>query len=205
MNVDKRLTFFLSLTFILCTIAGTLLHESGHYFMARLLGHDSTISYNYTHLLNTEKQPLTNKEYFLFTLGGPLQTILTGTIGFLFLTGSYKKSRLPDTLSLLQWFFVFLTLFWLRQIANLAVLISCYLVKGEFSHAGDEINIDDYLSLPYLSVNLITAVTGAILLSIIFFRYIPPTQRITFIVSGLLGGSLGFILWIYLLGPVLMP
>jgi len=53
------------------------------------------------------------------TLGGPLQTMLTGLIGFVILV-LRRKYRLKDNFhNWIDWLFVFLSLFWLRQPFNL--------------------------------------------------------------------------------------
>jgi len=205
MNFDKRLSFFLVLSFAACTIVGTLAHEFGHYLMLKLVGLDGVIRYQSTQLLIPKGQILTAKKDYLTTLGGPLQTMLTGTIGFILLALNYKKIKLSNNLSLLQWSFIFLTLFWLRQLANLFVLVMEYFLKGKFSRSGDEYILNAYLKLPFLSINITTAIIGSIILSIVFFKFIPKNKRMTFIISGLIGGILGFILWMYILGPILLP
>lgn len=118
MKIDKRLCAFLTFTFIICTIGGTLFHEFGHYLVLKLLGHDAIIRYNSTHPLMANGQLMTNKEYYLMILGGPLQTMITGTLGFIILIIDYKNIKSSNRLSFFQWLFIFITLFWLRQLAT---------------------------------------------------------------------------------------
>jgi len=46
---------------------------------------------------------------------------------------------------------------------------------------------------------------GIVIALWVIFKVLPLKHRFTFILSGLVGGSLGFILWMYILGPELLP
>lgn len=56
---------------------------------------------------------LSNKGLFI-TIGGPLQTLLTGTLGLTLLLVR-RKSIYQNGLKVFDWFSVFLSLFWLRE------------------------------------------------------------------------------------------
>ena len=204
--VDKKLFVGLFLAFISATVVGTLSHEFGHHIVAKSLGFKAKISYGSTSFEPTNQNKIVNAtEDFYVTLGGPLQTLITGTIGFILLI-IFRKSFVTKTKLLSwQWLVIFLSLFWLRQTACFFMRIAVYLIKGKLSNNGDEIDIASYLQLPNLTIEIITAIIGIIVLSIIIFKFIPPSQRLTFIISGLNGGMVGAILWLSLFGKYILP
>ena len=111
----------MSLAFILSTIIGTVSHEFGHFTVAKSLGYSSTVSYGYTNWDDSKTRPFIDsvfskyskeleanldfprkkefdliqdkqiKDSFWITLGGPIQTMLTGTIGLLLLLNQKRK------------------------------------------------------------------------------------------------------------------
>ena len=200
-TIDKRLLLYLIITFIVVTIIGTLSHECGHYILARLMGFSAHISYGMTWLVNDNKI-MNPKQEFWFILAGPLQTMLTGTIAFLFLCNS---SRPIGRVSFGQWILVFLSLFWLRQSANFVVWVANYLITGKFKNNGDEIKLSTYLHLPSWSIVSVTALISLIVLTIVLFRFIPKLQRLTFILSGIIGGIAGYLFWLVYFGEIIMP
>lgn len=203
MTIDKKLAAGLVPGFVLATIIGTLSHEWGHYIVARSLGYQTAINYASTYWLNGIYP--TPADTFRIILGGPAQTMLTGTLGLclLFLLRSYFQAR--QRLSFIQWCLVFMTLFWLRQTANLVVGIGIYLFRGHLSQGSDEVKLARYWQLPDETISIITGCLGALVLAIVVFKFIPQQQRLTFIIAGLLGGITGYMLWLKWLGPVIMP
>lgn len=203
LSTQKRLFIFLIAGFVVFTIIGTLTHELGHYGMSRFLGYEAEITYAYTFLENADQIPLGDR--FWITLGGPAETMVTGTIGFLLLT-LYGRAHLSSgNLSVKQWLLIFISLFWLRQAAVFFMLVAGYFFTGHLSQTQDEIKIALYWKLPELSVSAFTAIIGIIVLAVLIFKYIPARERFTFCVAGLIGGIFGFILWFKLLGEFLMP
>jgi len=200
MKIDRRLLAYLICGFIIATVAGTLTHEFGHYIIARSLGYKAHISYAYT-----SHDTATGRDSFLITLGGPAQTMLTGTVAFVLLFIFRRPFSSMNSLSFKRWLLIFIALFWLRQVANFFVWLMGNLIGKNFEHAPDEINLSRYLNLPDWSIIFSSAILGAIILSVIIFKFIPIQQRLTFIISGMAGGVLGFIFWILLLGPVILP
>ena len=183
------------------TIIGTLLHECGHLIAAKLMGFEARI--NYMSIMLTDKgQSITDREDFWFTLSGPLQTMLTGTIGFVCLSATAKNTL---RLTIAQWGLVFLSLFWLRQPANFTVLMIAWLTNGNYPMQSDEINLSRYLHWPDLTIVSITAFTGIIVLAFVIFKFIPKLQRFTFMLSGLIGGISGYFLWLVYFGKFIMP
>ena len=204
-DFDKKLFAYLSLAFILMTVIGTVTHEYGHYISAKILGFNSRVNYGMTMLEGNLNNSMSRKEKIIFTLGGPLQTISTGTLGIALLYFSRKSFKKIEKLSLLQWVYIFTSLFWLRQVSNMFTWILFYFINGKFGVRGDEIKLARYLELPKWSILLTTALIGAFVLWTVIFKFIPKKVRFTFICSGLFGGVSGYILWLELFGKILMP
>lgn len=127
-----------------------------------------------------------------------------GTIGFVLLLFYRRQLISQNTVSSFGWFLVFLSLFWLRQPANLVMYSVSKLFKPEIQSNMDEIKIAQYLQLPQL---LIIAVTGVIGLLILWYvlKILPSKVRFTFILSGIVGGIVGFYLWFMHLGRMILP
>lgn len=154
----------------------------------------------YEALIRRQQQTL-----FLIDLGGPLQTMLTGTAGFVLLTSNRRWWAKKKELAKLVWVIVFATLFWLRQSFNLAMATYGALVGGSWPSQMDETKLAIHLHLWPATISLVTGLTGLSVLAFVTLRVIPAKQRLTFIVSGLVGGSFGFWFWLIWLGPIVMP
>jgi hypothetical protein len=230
LTLDRKLFISLTATFILMTVVGTLTHELGHYSAARLLGYQASINYRsashwdeelrefrktYAHEIKNnldfpgkERHDAISAQYrkdgFWITLGGPLQTILTGSIGFILLLVYRKKVITSDNVTLSGWVLVFLALFWLRQIANLFMRILSYFSEGHSTIHGDEMRLAYHLGIHTWSIQIITGIIGAgVLLTVL--RLIPQKLVFTFLISGMVGGALGYYLWLIKFGKLIMP
>ena len=138
-------------------------------------------------------------------IGGPVQTILTGTIGFILLLFRRKKI-LENGMKILDWLYVFLSLFWLREVCNLTMSVASALLNGKKNYfGGDEKNIALMLEIPKGSIAIPLAIIGLCIALFVIFKIIPKEKRLIFISSGFLGGIAGFILWLRILGPIVMP
>lgn len=224
-----------SITFIVFTVVGTLSHEYGHILVAKYLGYETKLHYgsmNYNHsyaeiqfeeIYKKYKSSIQNKEDFpekktyqrlvkklyfdnlFITIGGPIQTIITGTIGFILLLFRREKI-LENGMKILDWLYVFLSLFWLREVCNLTISIASAILIGKKNYfGGDEKNIAIMLEIPQGSIAIPLALIGLCISLFVIFRIIPKEQRLLFISSGFLGGIAGFILWLRILGPIVMP
>jgi hypothetical protein len=189
--------------FIAFTIIGTLSHESGHYIAGNCLGYEMSINYATTHI--QDDSFVSPQNSFLITLCGPIQTLLTGTIGCVLLFVNRKKFQSSDKLSSGQWGLVFVSLFWLRPIANFVTWLGSYLITGEFYQGGDEGRIAAYLGLPGWSILTLTATLGFLVLVLVIFKFIPPNQRITFMISGMTDGITGYLFWLVWFGKYMLP
>ena len=229
--------FFLSLTiaFALTAVAGTLLHECGHYLVARALGYKSTISYAYTNWVNNkvdgalhvayekygyqvmhhlpypdqEKVKLlehkSRQDSFWITLAGPLQTMLTGCLGLFLILIYRKRYASASSLSFWEWLPLFLSLFWTRQVFNFFIGGNLPFLKAIPSLPSDETKLSIYFNWPGWLLSAITALIGLLVSSFIVLKIVSPKDRTAFMVAGLVGGGGGFIIWIKWLGPMLLP
>ena len=230
-TLHTRLFIYLIFGFIFTTIIGTVTHELGHIAIAKRMGYTPSLHYGFMNYTSEKHDKLENyydlhkkqiqtpgtieskqfkkmydnveNESFLVTLGGPTQTMVTGTLGFLMIW--FNRKSIKAQLTFLQWAFVFLAFFWSRQIFNFIFSYVAYIVNGKFSSGGDEPRISRYLEIPQWSFGLITATIAAILLGYVTFVLIPKQQRFTFIAAGIAGSGIGFILWMEVLGPVILP
>ena len=205
MTIQKRLLVYLAIAFILASVIVTLTHEFGHYIVAKYFGYEARISYAYTYTELKPNQVINSFDDFFIRLGGPIETMLTGTIGLMLLF-YYRKSFVSiQQLSFGQWILIFVSLFWLRQPVNFIVWMGMYFFTGQFSNGSDEIYLAQCLEFPSLTISILTGIVGLIVLSIVIFKFIPLQQRFTFFISGLVGGILGYIIWLDLIGKILMP
>jgi hypothetical protein len=235
LKFDIKLFLFLSVTFFISTIIGTVSHEFGHYALAKSLGYNVSVSYGYTYWNDLKTEPFIDSIYtkynneielkttfpqqekfdkiqakeskddFLIILGGPFQTILTGTVGFFLMLKQKIKINKTNKITIYQWFCIFLTMFWLRQLANSVTWVIGYFINNKFSLNGDEVIIALDLNLPKGMIVFSTAIIAFLLLLFIIFKIITPLKRITFILAGLFGGILGYLFWLVWLGPIIMP
>lgn len=145
------------------------------------------------------------KDGFLVTLGGPLQTLFTGTIGLVILLVRRRKIR-KQGLKLGDWLAVFLSLFWLREVFNLlhSVLFEILYKQGNY-FGGDEMYISEYAGLGPGSLPIVLGIIGLFISLFVIFRILPSKLQIPFILSGIIGGMTGFILWFEFAGPILIP
>ncbi|MBW7844141.1 MAG: hypothetical protein H3C45_00550 [Bacteroidia bacterium] len=231
---DYKAFIFLTLTFILMTVIGTLTHELGHYSVSKYLGYEASINYqrssywdndlneyfkhsydkysneikNNLDFPGKQKYQTTIKKYqadnFWIILGGPLQTILTGSIGFLLLLLFRKKCFTTDNVKLTGWTLIFISLFWLRQVANLFMAIMTFIVKGQPFLSGDEMRLAYYLDINIWIIQVITGLFGIAILFIVL-KLLPKSLVLTFLLSGLTGGLLGYYLWLIKFGQYIMP
>jgi len=222
MNISIKIKPLLILTigFILFTVIGTISHEYGHIIVAKSFGYETTLHYGsmnywpkgikektgeYNNILQKRYWSETSNSGLLITVGGPLQTILTGTIGLLILIWR-RKPIYKNGLKILDWLAVFLSLFWLREIFNLVTSIGGEIISpNEIWFSGDELHISQGLNLWSGTIPLILATIGIVIAIYVVFKIIPKKQRLTFILSGSIGGITGFILWMNIIGPKVLP
>lgn len=231
----SKLFWALTIAFAITAVAGTLLHECGHYIVARALGYDATISYAFTnwehpkmdstlqltyakygyqilhHLSYPDQEKVDLLEHkkmqesFWMTITGPLQTIVTGCVGLLLIFIYRKKYALASKLSFWMWLPIFLSLFWARQVFNFIIGAGVQFLKAVPNLKSDETKLSIYFGWPTWLLSAATAFTGLIATSFVVFKVVPKKYRTVFMAAGFLGGLGGFTLWIKWLGPMLLP
>ena len=204
-KIDVKLLLYLIIAFIFTIIIGTLSHECGHFFAAKTIGFDAKIHYAFISITNYNNVEATFFRIILFTIGGPLQTILTGIIGLCLLFANKNKILLLEKLTLKYWVYVFLSFFWLRQTFNFVMWLIEFLIRGRFPQRGDEVRLALYFQIPEWSIAFTTALLGLIIAVYVIFKFIPLKQRLTFILAGLIGGILGYYIWLESIGKLIMP
>lgn len=147
----------------------------------------------------------TVKDAFAFTLAGPVQTIIFGTTGFIILWYNRKKIRAQHALNFKNWVLVLLSFFWSRQLCNFLLALFYYATNGTVSKRGDEVKLDNYFGLPFLTLNAITGIVGFAILTWVVFNIVPKHQRLTFVTAGIFGSALGFVIWMLWIGPIILP
>ena len=151
----------------------------------------------------TYKQQRKTEDFFI-TFGGPFQTMLTGMLGFTILSIMRKQIFERTYLTLLEWFAVFLSYFWARQVFNFIFSIDQTFSDRQY-FAADEPRLSQSLNLPPWAFGMITCILGGAVLLWVTFKAIPIKQRLSFILSGVIGCAIGYIVWLDWLGPKLLP
>jgi len=106
----------------------------------------------------------------------------------------------------IDWLAVFLSLFWLRQVANLLVGFGMALWTGmPYYFGGDEYYISVMMGLHDGTIGLVTGFLGFLVAVFVVFYTVPRHLRFSFILAGFVGSTLGYIGWLHWLGPVLIP
>lgn len=90
------------------------------------------------------------------------------------------------------------------------VLLTISVVSGFFKEtgiyfAGDEAKISEYLELPIGIIPIVLGTLGLLVSIFVIFRVVPLKLRLTFIIGGLIGGVGGFVLWMNIFGPIILP
>ena len=234
-NFNLKLFLSISLGFVCFTIIGTLSHELGHCAAAKYLGmtnielhyasmnydnpntpyqkelyslHEQDIKEHKSFSAKAEYDKLTadiHHNSFFITASGPMQSMLTGTIGLIVLIFYGKKFKINDTLKFMGWIWLFLSLFWLRQSANFILAFIKFIVNGNKWGHSDEVRLANSLHLPLYSISFFTGAIGILILAWISIVYIPRNNLKTFLLGGLVGGFWGYLIWLNWLGEYILP
>jgi hypothetical protein len=234
-GIIKKSFLYYFLGFIIFTVLGTITHEFGHIVVAKSLGYGTTLHYgsmnwnerngweefktitrNFQYEIENDLSfdkkgeyenivEKLNSDRFKIVMGGVLQTILFGSVGFLILLLSLKSIK-KNGFRKIDWLIVFLALFWLREVFNVVVSVfSAFLNNNDTYFTGDESVLSERLNFPSGAVSITLGLIGAIISFIIVFKIIPIKERLTFIVAGLIGSTFGYFLWMKIVGPSVLP
>lgn len=225
--------FPLLFAFIVCTIIGTLSHEAGHIIVAKAIGYDTVLHYasmNYfdgpvypdcdaeglmlrkeldsnchSKKIMDEYLNCTSKkriDTLLISLVGPVQTLLTGFMGF----GLLYLRRHQAFFSLTDWILVFLSFFSSRMLFNPLVSGTTYFFgQSDRLIMGDELHIGMMAGIPPVLLSAVLFLIALSICCLVVFRFMPVEFRRRFILCGILGSGLGYLVWMKLLGPWLLP
>ncbi len=150
-----------------------------------------------------ERFPNSQTDSTLVTLGGPIQTMLTCFLGLYIL--SYRKSRYKLEFRFLDWLGVFLSLFVLREVFNLSMALGKTLLFVKTNFSGDEFILSRSLFNNQWLIPVMMGAIGLIISVYLVFEIIPAKYRITFIISGFIGGIFGYIIWFRWFGEIILP
>jgi hypothetical protein len=190
---------------ILYVIFGTLLHESGHILIAKLLGYKTLLHYasmNWYLPNGIEGTEITDKiDNFSITLGG---NIMLDAISLLFLALLYfRKNLLPQWL---YWLSVFMSMLTYRHIMlTIVCLGNTIMYSKPMAYGSDESEIATYLSLSKSVVGIPLFILALTSCYILFFRVLDSDFLRSYSVPAAIGAVAGYIIWLHYLGPILMP
>lgn len=214
------------------TPVGTITHELGHLFVAKALGyetilHYSSVSWNNElvekswkryevfkseinnkisiegHEKHKKDIEILDKHSLLICLAGISQTIIFGLIAFMILF--YRIFIKKDKFIWLHWMLSFISLFLLREVFNLITgLIRGFYLKNNIYFYGDEAKIANILGL-YEGIILIPLGVISLIICLSVLKLIPKIRRKEYILSAIIGCPIGYILWMFLIGPLVLP
>lgn len=193
--------FFLKvfLLFLPMAAVGTITHEAGHWLAAEWWGEGASLHYGW---IGVGDVPPEASPFII--LAGPLQTMLTGSGGFVWLWRLKRQEALTPPLSISAWAAVLLTLFWSRPVFNALAALIWRLMGGELSLSGDEFALAAYWHLPEWSLLLSTGMVGFMVCLLVIYWFPAPFRK-HLLIAGSSGSLLGFWLWYGVIGPVLLP
>lgn len=191
--------FYFSLIFILLTIVGTQLHELGHYLTAYFLNFEPKLHYaSVSYDISVNSKFYSENKVLLIKVAGPLQTIFMGVLGLTIM----KLYRVNERI---WWIGVFSALFLLRQVFIMLFAFINSFCKGKFIFGGDEAKIARILNFHPSFFVVLLGILSALICGYIFFVRVPKRIRLNFIIGSLIGSTLGFIIWFYLIGKIVLP
>jgi hypothetical protein len=211
----KQFNYF-SFLIIITAILGIIIHELGHFTAGKLMGFTPTLHYGSVtfendkffqqldyHKISAKLNDEIQSVKVIWMVWGPLTNILIGVIGFLIIV-LYNKGKTMKEVNLINLVALLASLLLLRQIINyLSVIVK--LLFHLHSLGGDESVVDTIYKLPLFTTLAITAIFSVIIFSITLFHFVPKTQRFTFFCSVGAGGFIGSGLWLFILGPIILP
>ncbi len=204
MTLSPKSVWFLKYlgVFFTIPIIGTLAHELGHYLVA-VVGYSvpATIAYAFTFAPSIAPN---SEQYFWFIMGGPISTWLVVAGGLCVILWKYRPMHSEQKpMGLGQAAALIASTFSLRFIFNAGAYFISHTLLLNTSNA-DEVKIADYLGIsPDLTMYGSALVGLLVVLAALY--YIPRPQRYIILMSGFLGGVLGYLFWYNWLGPIILP
>ena len=203
MKIDRQKQFLSLVVFmILYVVFGTLLHESGHILIAHCLNYSSLLHYGSMVWYLPNGEIGTNKTHsFYITLGGVIIIDVISLIALSMLV--IFKTKLHRVV---YWVLVFLAMLIYRHILLTLIGVSISAIQQtNLRYGSDEAEIASFLSVDNSVIGVPFLIIALISCHILFYQVLEPSIRKLFFWAMVVGGVLGYILWLFLLGPILMP
>lgn len=172
-----------------------LIHELGHYVAGWYFGLETSLHYNSTTYTGTAAQ-LTPHVNLMGTMAGPLVDAVQMIIGVAWLW-MLRRHRRTSPATFLDWIATALALHagrWLRGFAG----------SPSNPQPEDEAFISQALGLPAWLLPYCLAVMAVVMLTAIVRQHAVGQRLIPFSAI-MLGGCIGCALWMWLLGPLILP
>lgn len=201
--MNRSLPFILLVGFmVLYVVMGTLLHESGHILIAKLLGYETRLHYASMDWFLPNGADGTNKTHsFYITLGGVFILDMISIISLFVLI--FKRGKLPSWLSLTAIFFSMLIY---RHILLSLTGLAISLTQGKpMSYGRDETELANYLLVSNRTIGIPLLIIAVISCCLLFFVVLNREIRLRFLIATIIGGVIGYIGWLSYLGPLIMP
>lgn len=221
------LVFFI---FLAVPAIGTITHEIGHAITGMVLGYRPTIHYgscayrggtceemstlwesqgskilqNPASEVALQFQALhrtCQRDRRWLAAGGPLSTILIGSVGFVWLVSVQQKRGCTRPLSASAWLGTIMALFWSREVVVLLRELAAF--SPEVVYAPDEREAALLCGLPHWVFSLgLGAIGLAVCLQVTAWH--PARRRLAFVIGGTIACSMGMGIWYGLLGPFIL-
>ncbi|MCW3124840.1 MAG: hypothetical protein JWO03_498 [Bacteroidetes bacterium] len=193
---------FVFVFMILYVVMGTLLHESGHILIAKVLGYHSILHYGSMNWYPPDGAEGTDPAHsFYITLGGVvlLDVISLVALGVLV----FKGKQLSQWLF---WLLVFLAMLIYRHIVLSVICLGLIIIDGRpIAYGSDEKEIAHYLSVSNSVVGIPLLIVAFVSCYVLFFVVFGKEYRYRFLIAGGIGGIIGYTGWLYFIGPLVMP
>ncbi|SDS98840.1 hypothetical protein [Winogradskyella sediminis] len=144
-------------------------------------------------VLNENYPIISETDNFYITLGGPIQTLLTSGIGLLILYLRRKVWCIP--FQFVDGLAVMMALFALREVFNYVHALYDVVCFSETEFMADEFKISRYLGYNEWLIPSVAMIIGVLISAFVIFKILPVHYRFTFILSGFIGGIVGYGLW----------
>lgn len=148
--------------------------------------------------LNEKYPPIKDYNILAIAIGGPAQTMLTSFVGLLILY--FRRNHHKNGFKVLDWLAIILSLFILRSVFNFITGLYSALRYSKSNFIGDEFRISRLLGFNEWFVPSIALVLGLVITCYVIFKIIPLNYRFSFLISGFIGGILGYVIWYEFLG-----
>jgi hypothetical protein len=170
--------------------------------IAKALGYKTVLHYSSMdwHYPNGVKGT-DRSDSFYITLGG---IILIDTISILsLLLLLFSRGQAPRYI---YWALVFFSMLIYRHIMLTFICLIITIVYGKkMSFGADETEIANFLSLPNYVIGIPLLIIALLSAYLLYFNVLGSKMRLTFFYATVIGGIIGYIVWLYILGPVVMP